>query len=163
MAHGRGVADGGLRRKPLGCDGTGQADYAQQNQDAAAAQQIGYVPLGDTHVDDVRHHKGHQQIKQRLQQLEQRGQYALAPISLQKAQERMAFFPVQTNSPSVFAFPIVPHRAAVSILSAKIALPTRSIPAQKSRRPRSGRQLVQTVTRITDFPPSGCGARRVRS
>lgn len=75
----------------------------------------------------------------------------------------MAFFPVQTNSPSVFAFPIVPHRAAVSIPSAKIAPPPRSAPPQKSCRPRSGRQFVQTVTRITDFPPPGCGPRRVRS
>ena len=100
VAHSGAAAHGGPGGVVLGDDAAAQADDAQQNQQTAFAQNITGVPGGDAHVDDVCHHQGDKQVKQRLQHFKGRGDDALLFIIGQVDQQtfqRTASFPSFTK------------------------------------------------------------------
>ena len=78
--HLRTAAHCSLGREILSRNRTDQAGQAKKNQDAAPSQHVGSVAVLDSHVDDIRHHKGDQKLQAGLQKLEQRPQDALLPV-----------------------------------------------------------------------------------
>ena len=63
---------GGSGGHGLAGQGRGQTHHAQQHQQRAPLPDVGRIAPGHAHVDHVRHHQGHNQLKNRFNQLENR-------------------------------------------------------------------------------------------
>ena len=80
MTQTGGITHGGFGREVLGRQAAHEADDGQKQQDAAPHEDVVEIVGRDTHVDDVGHHKRHEQVKRSFQHLEKRCKHALALV-----------------------------------------------------------------------------------
>ena len=85
VAQAGGVTHCGLGREILGGQAADKAHEGQQEQDAAPHEDVAEIVGRDAHVDDVGHHKRHEQVKGGFQHLEKRRKHALALIAAEVA------------------------------------------------------------------------------
>ena len=75
------------RREVLRREGDQHPEQAHGDEQAAALEDVGSVALRHSHVDDLRHDQRHDQAKERLEQLEERGEHALLFVMAQIARK----------------------------------------------------------------------------
>ena len=85
VAQAGGVTHRSLGREILGGQAADKAHEGQQEQDAAPHEDVAEIVGRDAHVDDVGHHKRHEQVKGGFQHLEKRRKHALALVAAEVA------------------------------------------------------------------------------
>ena len=85
--HIGGKAGGRPRSKILRRGGRSKSQQAKADQNQSGAEYIAVVGGHNALVDDRRHQQWDKKLQQRFQQFEQRSQYALLPVGLQKGKQ----------------------------------------------------------------------------
>ena len=77
------AADRGAGGKILRHHAAAKSHQRQHNEQAAPAENVTGIVVPDADVDDIRHHQGHKQVKERFKHFKKRRQQAHQPVPLE--------------------------------------------------------------------------------